>query len=289
MRNIDTNLIRAFVLVAESGMITSAANLMNLTQAAVSQQIQRLEMFFGCQLFEREQRGIKLTYAGEQLLDDAKKFLALNDQIWQKMSTQEYADEVKLGIPYDLASTYLSPLLKRFSTQHPEIKITSACLSSEKLLSALHHGDVDLTLVEELTPKPDAEVIAIESLVWVGAPNGRAHTKHPLPIAFGSHTCVFRPIVIETLRAAQIEWRIAATSDSIHALDAMISADLAITPLLTSTIPNHLLALPSNTSLPALPTVSVTLYLPKTSLSEAVKKVASYLRSHAKISPSDTL
>lgn len=289
MRNIDTNLIRAFVLVAESGMITSAANLMNLTQAAVSQQIQRLEIFFGCQLFEREQRGIKLTYAGEQLLGDAKKFLALNDQIWQKMSTQEYADEVKLGIPYDLTSTYLAPLLKSFSAQHPKIKITSVCLSSEKLLSALHHGDVDLTLAEELTPKPGAEVIAIESLVWVGAPNGLAHTKHPLPIAFGSHTCAFRPIVIKTLRAAQIEWRIAATSDSTHALDATISADLAITPLLASTIPNHLLALPSNASLPALPTVSVTLYLPKTGISEAVKKVASYLRSHTKIGPNDTI
>ena len=65
-RNIDTALLRAFVGVAETGGMTAAANLLNLTQAAVSQQIKRLEEAFGGELFERDRRGLRLTGAGER-------------------------------------------------------------------------------------------------------------------------------------------------------------------------------------------------------------------------------
>ena len=54
--NIDTALLRAFVAAAETGGMTSAARLVNLTQAAVSQQVKRLEDTFGRQLFERDRR-----------------------------------------------------------------------------------------------------------------------------------------------------------------------------------------------------------------------------------------
>ena len=51
-RDIDTALLRAFVAVVETGSVTGAAALLNLTQAAVSQQLKRLEEQFGPQLFE---------------------------------------------------------------------------------------------------------------------------------------------------------------------------------------------------------------------------------------------
>ena len=60
-RNIDTPLLRTFVAVAETAGMTAAANVLNLTQAAVSQQIKRLEDIFGAPLFERERKGLRLT------------------------------------------------------------------------------------------------------------------------------------------------------------------------------------------------------------------------------------
>ena len=53
-RDIDTALLRAFIAVVETGSVTGAAALLNLTQAAVSQQLKRLEELFGTQLFERD-------------------------------------------------------------------------------------------------------------------------------------------------------------------------------------------------------------------------------------------
>ena len=55
-RNIDVGLLRAFVAVVETGSVTRAAHLLNLTQAAVSQQLKRLEELFGVELFDRSNR-----------------------------------------------------------------------------------------------------------------------------------------------------------------------------------------------------------------------------------------
>jgi len=81
-RNIDTALLRAFVAVAETGGMTRAGQLLNLNQAAISQQIKRLEDMFQVQLFEREKRKVYLSPEGERLLPLAQRMLETNDQVW---------------------------------------------------------------------------------------------------------------------------------------------------------------------------------------------------------------
>src|SRR5215213_5435160 len=111
-RNLDTSLLRSFVAVAETSGMTAAANVLNLTQAAVSQQIKRLEETFGCQLFERDRRGLRLTNSGERLLGKARRMLAINDEIWAEMTTAVYTGQVRLGMPYDVVNAYLPRIMK---------------------------------------------------------------------------------------------------------------------------------------------------------------------------------
>ena len=79
-RNLDTSLVRAFVSVAESGSMTASAHALHLTQAAVSQQIKRLEESLVCELFERDRRGMRLTNEGERLFGKAKRLLSRGDR-----------------------------------------------------------------------------------------------------------------------------------------------------------------------------------------------------------------
>ena len=74
--NLDTSLLRAFVAAAETGGMTSAARLVNLTQAAVSQQVKRLEETFGRQLFERDRRGLHQSLSAEGGASDVAVELA---------------------------------------------------------------------------------------------------------------------------------------------------------------------------------------------------------------------
>ena len=65
MRNLDITALRSFVAIAETGGVTRAAGLLNLTQSAVSMQIKRLEESLDLKLLERVGRQVELSSTGE--------------------------------------------------------------------------------------------------------------------------------------------------------------------------------------------------------------------------------
>jgi DNA-binding transcriptional LysR family regulator len=278
MRHLDPALLRAFVTVAETAGMTSAANLLHLTQAAVSQQIKRLEEAFGCELFERDRRGLRLTPAGERLFGKAKRLLALNDEIWAEMTAPDPTGDVRLGVPSDLVGPYLPSVLKTYSRSFPQVRLSLVCQSSPKLLELLSAGEVDLAVVEERTGGPESECLARDRLVWVGAKGGEAHLRRPLPVAFGSETCAFRPAVIDALRGAEIEWRTVSEIGTGDAMNATVQTDLAVTAALVSTVPLGFEILGPGSGLPALPPFSINLYLPTASVPQPVGELARAIR-----------
>ena len=80
-RNIDVGLLRAFVAVVETGSVTRAAHLLNLTQAAVSQQLKRLEELLGVELFDRTNRALRTSADGERLLPHAHAMLSQRHEV----------------------------------------------------------------------------------------------------------------------------------------------------------------------------------------------------------------
>ena len=278
VRNLDPALLRAFVTVAETGGMTAAANTLHLTQAAVSQQIKRLEEGFGCTLFERDRRGLAMTNAGERLFGKAKRLLALNDDVWADMTTPTFTGEVKLGVPFDLVGTYLPPVLKLFARTYPQVEITLVCLSSPDLLEALGAGRVDIALAEEPVGPSAGECLATERLVWVGGRGGEAHLKRPLPISLACETCAFRPAIFKVLREQGIEWRSVAEIGNVEAMLATVQTDLAVTAALPSTVPPGVEVLTADSGLPPLPSFAINLHLPRTGASDIVQAMARHIR-----------
>lgn len=282
-RNLDTTLLRSFVAVADSASMTAAANLLNLTQGAVSQQVKRLEEMLGGALFERDRRGLKLTPMGERLFAKAKRLLSLNDEIWSDLTAETVKGRVRIGVPYDLVDTRLAPVLKAFAEAYPQVEISLTCNTSPKLREALASGTVDLAIIEEpigpgLNPSAQSgECLGIERLVWVGAKGGVAHRKRPLPLSMVSDTCAFRPLVLRALQRAEIEWR-TVFENGIEATRAIVRTDLAVTAWLTSTVPADLIPLGPESDLPDLPNFSINLHLPRSGAGKAVLEFARYLR-----------
>src|SRR5215475_4532264 len=96
------DLLRTFLGVVDSGSVTQAATALHMSQAAASQQIKRLEQALECRLFERQGRRLALAPAGERLLAQARRMLALNDEVWSAMRTHSFEGEVRRGVPYDI-------------------------------------------------------------------------------------------------------------------------------------------------------------------------------------------
>jgi len=286
MRNLDTALLRTFVTVADSNSMTVAANVLNMTQGAVSQQVKRLEDSLGGSLFERDRRGLRLTGLGERLFGKAKRLLSLNDEICAELTDSTITGRVRLGIPYDLVEPCMTSILKAYAEAYPQVEMSLTCDTSPNLMAALASGEVDLAIVEEPVGNGAAtdsrtasvgECLAIERLVWVGARGGAAHRKRPLPLSLVSDTCAFRSLVLSALQGRDIEWR-TVFENGIEATRAMVRADLAVTAWLTSTVPGDLDILGAEIDLPELPSFTINLHLPRSGASPATREFARYLR-----------
>lgn len=277
-RNIDLALLRAFAAVAETGGMTSAARLLNLTQAAVSQQVKRLEETFGCLLFERDRRGLRLTPSGERLVAHAHRLLRSNDEVWTVMSAPEFEGEVRLGMPSDIMRPYGAPVLRRFDQVWPRVRVSLVCDSSGRLLEKLDRGEVDVAMTVETTCRPHGEAILSDPLVWVGARNGHAYERNPLPISTGDETCPHRPVALKALEEAGRDWRSVCEVSSFEPICATVEADIAVAPLLASTVPENLQILGEASRLPRLPAFSINLYLPRAGAPDVALELARHIR-----------
>ncbi len=282
MRTIDATLLRTFVTVAGRGSMTAAANALHLTQGAVSQQVRRLEETFGCLLFERDRRGLRLTAAGERLLGKAERMLGLNDEIWAAMTAPADGGSLRLGVPYDLVGTLLPPALKSFVQSFPRVEVELVLDSSPNLCEAVAGGRVDLALVEQPAEQAaelaEGDRLGVDRLVWVGARNGTAHRRRPLPLSIVSESCAFRPAVFSALGAQGMEWRTVFENGSVEATRATVGMDLAVTVGLAATVPPELAVLPADSGLPALPRFAVVLRAPRTGTSVAAQNMIRHLR-----------
>jgi DNA-binding transcriptional LysR family regulator len=276
-RNLDLDLIRTFIAVADSGSMTVAANLLHMTQGAVSQQIKRLEDVLDCLLFVRKARKLELSRQGEQFLVNARKLLRLNDEIWADMTGQPLRGALRVGVPYDLV-TRLAPAMKAFAEAHPHVDISLVCAASPELGEAVDSGHVDVSLVEYVASEAEGEVVCMEPLVWVTGRGSEAWQKRPLPLSMVDERCAFRPVVLGALADEGIAWRTVFESGNIEATAATVRAGLAITTWLVSTVPDDLETLtPDATGLPALPPFAICLRLPAT-VQPAAQEFARHVR-----------
>lgn len=278
VRNIDIALLRAFTTVVETGSATEAAGTLSLTQAAVSQQIKRLEELFGKPMFVRAQRKLVLSPDGERLLTYAQRLIALNDETWRAMATPSFDGEVRLGVPYDLVARFLPKVLRRFDERFPNVRVSLMTSTSRLLLDALSRGELDLTLTTEAGRPARAESLLTDRLVWVGAAGGDAYLREPLPVSLGAETCAFRPYALAALAKWHRRWRPVSESNSLEPMIATLEADLAVAPMLSCAAPRTLEILTDAAGLPKLPTCHVNLYLPRNTQNDMASELAAVLR-----------
>src|SRR5258708_3382739 len=201
------DLLRTFLAVVESGGVTRAASALNMSQAAASQQIKRLEEALDCRLFERQGRGLALAPAGERLLAQARRLVAQNDEPLASMRTRPFEGEVRLGVPYDIIGSFVPAILRGFAKAQPRVRVSLVREDSRIVRQALKSGGVDLAMTTETECGRHGETLRTDRLVWVGAAGGDAHLKDPLPVSLRAPTCVFRPVAIQALGEAPPDWR----------------------------------------------------------------------------------
>lgn len=278
IRNFDLAALRSFVAVVETGGVTRAAQQLHLTQSAVSMQVKRLETALGVELLMREGRGVTLTRRGEELAPQARRLLALNDEIWEQMTTPEHEGQVIFGVPHDIVYPYIPTILRRFHKDYPGIRVILVSSLSTVLKTKLASGDCDLILTTEYGCDPGGEPLVEKPLVWIGAPQGRAWRRRPIPIAF-ERRCAFRKHTLAALDAAGLPWVWTVDTDYYDAAMASIAADLAICTMLDGASPRGLEQIDHGGVLPEMPSLTINLYQSGGPNMGFAERLAGYVRA----------
>ncbi len=278
IRNLDMVALRSFVAVVDCGGVTRAAGVLNLTQSAVSMQIRRLEDMLGLRLFDRSTRRIRLTPEGEVLLGYARRMLALNDEAHRRLTGDAQEGEIVLGVPHDIVYPAIPQVLHCFAREFPRIRVTLVSSFTRVLKAQFARGEADVILTTEDRLDEGGETLAELPLVWVGAPRGQAWRQRPLRLAY-EQNCLFRARAQAALDGAGIPWEMAVESDSTRAIEATVSADLAVHTVLAGTEPPYVERIAHGGALPDLPGMKVNLYLAPTAPTPALVALAGFLRA----------
>lgn len=287
--SLDPDLLRAFVLIAEQGSFTRAAERVGRTQSAVSMQIQRLEALLGRKLLQRGRGGVvDVTPYGRLLLERAQKMLEMNDAIWNAFRAPELAGVVKIGTPDDYAWRYLPPVLARFADSHPAVQVEVTCAPSEDLVQQLKAGKLDLSLVSEGSAADDWPSVSLwrGPLLWLTSERHATHRRDPLPLAVAGSDCAWARAAISALSADARPYRIAYTSKSQAGTLAPVLAGLAVTVSIPSWLPRGIVALKPGEYLPRLPDFSI-LMLKAAHRAPPAEALASYIEETFRLEASE--
>lgn len=166
--------MKAFVTIAELGSFSKAAEMLNLTQPALTRKIKKIESNLNTFLFERTTRKVSLTPEGKRLLPKAKSLLSSLDAAISNISNLH--DTVTLSCIPTAVFYFLPRAIVQFNQRYPNIKVRIYEQGIETCMDSVRKGDVDFGINMNLVTYPDVDFIPLVNEPFVLA----CRQDHPL-------------------------------------------------------------------------------------------------------------
>lgn len=177
----DIQNIRAFLMVAETGSFSRAAENLYITQPAISKRISTLEESLDCKLFDRLGKNIQLTQAGEALIPSYQRILAEMDEAQRIISTlrTRVSGHLKFGTSHHIGLHRLPPVLRQYSRLYPDVELDIQFMDSEQAAALLLKGSIELALIT----LPDQVEKPFKTIpIWTDHMQCVAANDHPLSL-----------------------------------------------------------------------------------------------------------
>lgn len=238
--DLNFNQLRSFLLVAEEGNLTRAAERRHTTPSAVSVHVQHLEERLGLVLFERTRQGMTLSAAGERLLPSARRVIAAARDLADTASrlNGNRNREIRLGLNAPPEHLCIGSLMAASARGEPPLVVQLESSMSERIMADVIEGRLDAGFV--YGPVED-RALAREPLarrrLRVAAPGDFALDRLPdapaeraaLPWIWpGVEGCPFRRVMFEILGASEPEANIVTRIDGEESIRALVRAGMGI-------------------------------------------------------------
>jgi len=170
--------LQVFHTVARLLSFTKAADVLHMTQPAVTFQVRQLEEYFNTRLFDRTHNRITLTEIGKRVYEHAEKIFELYADMENtvKEMTGDVSGVLLIGASTTIAEYMLPALLGDFKHKYPDVSIRLRVSNTEGIVSMVEHNAIDLGVVEAPVSNKNlaVELCSTDQLVAIVPP------KHPL-------------------------------------------------------------------------------------------------------------
>ncbi|AUG40311.1 LysR family transcriptional regulator [Pseudomonas chlororaphis] len=258
LRPLDIDTVHAFVLIADFGSFTRAAQALDTSQAAISLKLKRLEDRLGYRLLERTPRHVRLTPVGEQFMQAARDLLRAHERALGDMQAAP-ARRLVIGISDHVAGAELPQLLSRIAAYDPLLIIEVRIASSRDLTAAFDREELDAVIVRNEGARQDGEVLVVERFGWFAAPAWQQAPGTPLRLATMAAPCGVRHIAVRVLDDAGIPWTEVFIGGGVMAVCAAVSAGLGVAALAHRVAPAGAVEVGERLGLPLLPVSEIVL------------------------------
>jgi LysR family transcriptional regulator, transcriptional activator of the cysJI operon len=243
--------LHIFYTVAERGSFSAAAQALQMTQPAVTMQVQSLEDYFGTKLLQRSTKRIELTEAGRALMPYAQRSIDLIRDTETQMSkfTKHLKGRLQLGASLTIGEYILPRLLGPFGQEFPHIAISMKVMNTAQIMEEIINHQLNFGLIEAPVNHPDMHMEAVmsdELKLIVGK-------EHPLagkreveleeamryPIVLREQGSGTRLVMEEQLRAKQMnvsDLKIVMELGSTGAVKSAVEAGLGISFVSSSSV-----------------------------------------------------
>ena len=236
--------LTTFINVAKLKSYTKAAQLLNLTQPAVTQHIKQLEEYYDVKLIKKKGRQISLTEEGELLLKNAKELEASSLLLQRKLRNKSAViKRYNIGATLTIGEFVLPNLLGKYKSQNPNIDVIMHVHNLEEVLRRVSSGEFDLGIVEGPFDKSkfNYKKLKDDELVLVVSPKNSMVKRESIEISEiindgrlivrekGSGTRMIFENKLQELGYSLTDMKIYMEVGSIGAIKSLVEANLGYT------------------------------------------------------------
>ena len=231
--------LEVFLTVVTEKSFSRAAQKLYRTQPAISLALQRLEQELGEKLIDRGPKDFTLTDAGRTVLDYARRFVNLQQELGNSLAELRDKSAGRLTIGANESATlYLLQHIGRYRELYPKVKVTVRRSLSSRIPNELLDGNLELGVIS-YDPQDErirAHKIYSDALVFVVSPKHRLAHRRTVPIAelgeeiFVAHNVVspYRELVIRIFREHKVPLQIDLEMPTIETIRRLVQGNLGV-------------------------------------------------------------
>ncbi|OAS15520.1 LysR family transcriptional regulator [Paenibacillus oryzisoli] len=230
--------LKTFREVAKCGSFTRAAETLGYAQSSITAQIQKLEESYGAVLLERFGRTMKLTMAGEALLQYANEIYKLHEESKEVVS-QQSKGTLTIGTIETLAAFYLPPYLQAYRRDFPDVNIVIQPGNEPFIIESVKEGVLDIGIILDppfTDTELDSTILREEPLVIIASPDHKlaGHSEVHVEdlqnesLILTEDGCTYRAMLLKVLKGKQVSYKLSYEFGNLEAIKQCVTYGLGI-------------------------------------------------------------